>query len=224
MVSHCKGEEGIKMILFFCGAPKNASHFQMFIVQEALSQKGTAFSNPGNDIFHNHELEAGKKLLEHLDGLSEEMFLCKGHWGSQVERDILLSYENIRIFLIWRDVRDALVSQYFYDINKFGKSYRDFSRFYWWTGRLFLLQQISYRHVWTVTQDPRIQNSSFVELKQNFVEAASKLLAFANIQRVDLEDLDRRLALDRLSFANIQRVDLEDLDRRLALDRLRKKT
>jgi hypothetical protein len=187
------------MIFFFCGAAKNGSHFQMLIVKESMEQQGIKYEQVGDVIFHTHDLKAGRRLLDDLDKRTNEIFVCKGHWGAKTERDILLSYENIRIFHIWREIRDVLVSQYYHDMRESRKSYKDFSDFYRRIGRSFLFWQVAYRRTWMpVSGDSRVYSSRFTELKQNFREAASELLAFAGIEGVDLDNLEKRVALDRL--------------------------
>ncbi len=187
------------MILFFCGAPKHGSHFQMFVVQEALEQRGIPFQQVGNAIFHTHDLRAGVALLNELESRENEIFICKGHWGAKRERDLLLKYATVRVFLIWRDLRDVLVSQYYYDINKSGIRHRDFETFYWRSGRFLLREHLRYRRVWDeVGDDTRIVHTEFRALRERFREEAEGLLRFAEVEGVDLRDLEERLRLERL--------------------------
>ena len=105
------------MIYFFTGAPKHGSHFQMFIVQEAMEMAGIPFTQVGNKTFHERNLWKSKMLLDTMDKMKNVNWICKGHFGTKRERDLLLSYDNIKIFLIWRDIRDVLVSQYYALMN-----------------------------------------------------------------------------------------------------------
>ncbi|MGK7346169.1 MAG: sulfotransferase domain-containing protein [Candidatus Nitrospinota bacterium M3_3B_026] len=171
----------------------------MWIVQKSLDQLGEAYEYLGSGPFHEAGFENGIKLLREIDADTGERYICKGHWGEAGERDALLSVENIKIFLIWREIRDALVSQYYFNMRHHKRPYRDFDEFYWRHGRPYLLKnQVEYRRVWGEADDPRIVHTSYTRLKTDFDGEASRLLAAAGIRGVDMEDLKRRLSLDRL--------------------------
>lgn len=187
------------MILFFCGAPKNGSHFQKFILLESLLQKGLDFKKIGIRIFHLHKFREGKRLLDKLDKKKDKIFICKGHWGKRKERDLLLSYNNIRIFLIWRNIRDVLVSHYFYRLNKYGKDYTGFREYYLIEGRWFLLDQLKFRKNWqSVRNDSRVINASFARLVKNFHQATKEMVEAVGINGVDYDDLKKRVSLSNL--------------------------
>jgi hypothetical protein len=187
------------MVFFFCGAPKHGSHFQMFILTESLVQKGMPYEQVGNEIFHRRKLRRAKRLLDQLMGRNENVYVCKGHFGSRRERDFLLSYDRIKIFLIWRDLRDVLVSQYFYDMNKGGKTFKDFQDFYWKRGRWFLCYHVKFRRNWEgASKDPRVFTSAFPELKRDFSQSAVELLRFSGIEGVDTAALQHQLSMERL--------------------------
>jgi len=187
------------MILFFCGAPKNASHFQQHIITESLEQKGIPYSIEGAEIFHKHNWEAGQKLLEKLDKQNDKVFICKGHWGYPTERDILLSFKSIKIFFIWRNINDVIVSQYFYKKNKFGSLYKDFSEFFWKRdGRSFLFKILRFKNTWKNINDDRTIHIQFTELKTNFQNSAKKMTDFAGISNIDFNDLEKRVAIEAL--------------------------
>lgn len=135
-----------------------------------MIQKGVNFEQTGNKIFHANDYQRAKKLLNKLDENPNKTFICKGHWGKTFERDLLLSYKNIKIFLIWRNVKDVLVSHYFYKINKYGKKYDSFSEYYWTEGRRFLIDQMKYRNVWKkAAETSEVIESSFKNLKKKFL-------------------------------------------------------
>lgn len=190
------------MILFCNGAPKHASFFPMFILGEACRQRGLPYtSGMGKQILHNHRLRAAKKLLAELDAKPEERFLLKGHWGSIPERDALLSFATLKTVLIWRDLRDALVSQYLFDINKFGLKHPPFDAYYWGRsgGRENLVYQLRYRRVWQeVAGHERVHFTDFARLKSDFAAEAGRLLDFAGIEGVDFEDLKRRTSIENV--------------------------
>lgn len=184
------------MIFFFAGAPKNGSHLQLFVVRESLDQLGLPYRSVGNEIFHARDLKRAGGFLRKIDADSSTLYLCKGHFGLPRERELLLSFENIRIFLIWRDFRDALVSHYYYRVRKYKKAYADFSNYYWTEGRTFLLEQIHYRLTWSAAQhDHRVVSSSFSMFVKKFPPAALRLLSAADIRGVDIQRLQQQLSL-----------------------------
>ncbi len=189
------------MILFFSGAPKHASHFQFNIIREALVQQGIDFEHVGQKIFNAHDYKSIKELLDTIDSSNDKLYLVKGHLGYAFERDFLLSYKSMRVFLIWRDLRDVLVSQFYYLVNKGQKNYNNFSEFYWQhdSGRALFRYHLDYHKTWEqVAHDPRVFSSSFNELKNNFNKAASEMLEFCNIRNVDMNDLSNRISVDTL--------------------------
>jgi hypothetical protein len=144
-------------------------------------------------------LREAKKLLDRLEEHKAEIHVCKGHFGSKKERNLLLSYKNIKLFLIWRDIRDVLVSQYFYEINKFRKTFKDFSDYYWKYGRSLLCYHIAYKKVWdSVSDDPRVFSSSFSELTNDFTKSAGELLSFSGLDGIEMSALAENISLEQL--------------------------
>jgi hypothetical protein len=187
------------MIYFFCGAHKNASHFQRYIVEEALNLRGIEFAVAGNEVFHAHKWLDGYRLLRRLDRERNRIFLCKGHWGQAVERRILLSFESVRVFVIWRHILDVMVSSFHYQNNKFAAGYESFDDFYRAEGRQLFIRQVLYRRVWRLpSASPRVFQVNFEDLKSDFATYAGKMLAFAQIDGVSLDELAKQVSLERL--------------------------
>jgi hypothetical protein len=189
------------VIFFFNGAAKHASFFQMFIVKKALDQVGRPYSRLKNTYFHRHHRKSAGRQLKELSAERSGLFLIKGHWGEPHERDLLLSHDEIRIFLIWRDFRDVLVSQFFFEQNKFGRRFADFDDYYWryLGGRYELLRQLKYKRYWELSSHLRtVYVAHFHELKENFVRAAGAMLRFAGIDGVDLVRLEQDVTVERL--------------------------
>ncbi|MCL4872092.1 MAG: sulfotransferase domain-containing protein [Anaerolineae bacterium] len=183
------------MIYFFCGAPKHGSHFQLFIITESLKQQGIPFEPVGEKIFDHNDNEAAKKLLHELDQSPDEVFIAKGHF---LNKKLLLSYQNIRIFHIWRDMGDVLVSRYHYQMKRYGKTYQDFSDFYRRDGRTHMFYQLAYQNIWRSVCDPRVFHIDYAELRQHFQESVGNMLKFADLLGVDVADLEARVSLDNL--------------------------
>ncbi len=187
------------MIYFFCGAHKNASHYQRYIVEEALKQRGLDFRIAGNEVFNAHRWFAGRQLLRRLHLDRDQRYLCKGHWGRSVERWLLLSVPSVHVFLIWRHILGVMISAFHYENNKFAAGYGDFADFYWAEGRELFIRQVLYRRVWQAqARHPRIFQVTFEDLKADFPTHAGRMLAFAGIEGVDLGDLENKLSLERM--------------------------
>lgn len=187
------------MIYFFCGAAKNASHYQRYIIEEALKQKGLPYSVRGNDIFHRHDHVGARKLFSELDARREETFLCKGHWGSRKESQILLSFPSVRVFLIWRHLLDAIISAYHFENNLLGANNADFDEFYDQQGRIYYIEQLLYRRTWMSSIGrANVYEVNFEALKHDFAREAKSMLDFAGIQSVNLAALQEELKIERL--------------------------
>ncbi len=188
------------MILFFCGAQRSGSHWQRQTVVEALKQKGIPFTDIGvgdeEPVFHRHELKKAKDLLRSLDKPGENFFICKGHWGGVREKKILLSLSNVRIFFIWRDPRDAIISHYYYGINNHQRQCRDFDDFYWNQGGRFQLIRLSlYFHNWGNIRDERVVHTDFSGLKENFEDSAAKMTGSIGLSGVDYAALKEAVSI-----------------------------
>lgn len=189
------------MIYFFNGAAKHGSFFQYFIVQKALNQIATPYSQVKNTFFHRHYVRSARRQLKELSSSGDGLFLIKGHWGDPRERRLLLSCHDIKIFLIWRDFRDVLVSQFFFELNKFGRQFVDFDDYYWryLGGRYHLRQQLAYKRGWDSVASPgNVCAVSFEDLKNDFVPTAGALLRFAGIDGVDLARLEQDVTVEKL--------------------------
>lgn len=187
------------MILFFCGAPKHGSHFQMLTVTSALEQLGIAYERAGEEVFHRHDLEAAAALLRRLEAQPDRLFVCKGHWGAPAERDLLMSFPDVRVFLIWRDPGDVLVSQYYYAMNTEGQSPRDIAEYYYrYGGRYIALRHARYRAVWDRAGDARVHHTDYAGLVTDFDATAGALLEAADVTGVDLTALRDAVSLETL--------------------------
>lgn len=183
------------MIHFFAGAHKNGSHFQFYVVEEALRQRACPYRILGLDAFHTHDLNRSRELLADLRG-SDEIILLKGHWYRRRERQLLLGEENVKIFLIWRDLKDVLISSYRYRINKFGADDRGFRAFYFDDGgRDLLINQHLYKIAWSGEDT---HETSYEALVDEFPNEAERLLTYAGIDGVDLDALQAETSIGRL--------------------------
>ncbi|MBT7590764.1 MAG: hypothetical protein HN561_06805 [Candidatus Scalindua sp.] len=125
------------------------------------------------------------------------LFIAKGHYGTEKLRDMLLRVSNIKIFIIWREVRDQLVSYYYYLKDRRNVSFKGFDDYYWSIGYKFVIEQLEYRKVWTnVNKDPRIRVSHFALLKTDFAYEANKLFSFVGINDIDIDNIKNEVSLE----------------------------
>lgn len=187
------------MIYFFCGAHKNASHFQMHIMDEALKQKNVAYRYITEDELKPYNFRRARRFLAEIDRKRDHIFVCKGHWGKAKQRDVLLSLPSVRVFIIWRHILDVMISAYYYEKNRFQKAYSDFDDFYNDIGKILFIQQLLYRRVWDpVSSHPRVHIVSFEALKEDFASNTLAMLQFAKIDGVSIADLEAEVSLERL--------------------------
>lgn len=188
------------MIVLFNGAPKHASFFPLFIAMQACAQiNKTVVQEYSKKAINMHWLQSIKRDFLRQTKHTDTLFFIKGHFNSASERDALIDVPTMKIVLIWRDIRDVLVSQYFFDINKFSVNHGTFDKYYWKRagGRTNLLYQLAYRRVWDkVYAKQNIHYVDFFALKNDFVQEANKLLSFLDIFGVDMQDLKQRTSIE----------------------------
>ena len=179
------------LIYFFAGAHKNGSHFQFYVLEEALRQRSSAYRVEGADIFHERDLSRARKLFWELRG-TDDLILCKGHWHRRQEQKLLLGEKNLKIFLIWRDLKDVLISSYHYKINKFRANYKDFSEFYFNDGgRDLLIHQRLYRM--SLVGEVLSMRRAMKRWSRTFQREAALLLSYAGVGDVDLATLEAEI-------------------------------
>ncbi|MGI9449588.1 MAG: sulfotransferase domain-containing protein [Geminicoccaceae bacterium] len=183
------------MIHFFAGAHKNGSHFQFYALEEALKQRALPYRTLGLEALHAHDLNRSRALISELRG-ADETILLKGHWYRRREQTLLLGEETIKVYLIWRDLKDVLISSYHYQINKFGADDRGFRVFYFEDGgRELLIEQSLYRLAWS---GKGAHETSYEALVDDFPSEAKRLLDYAGVDGVDLDALQRETSIGRL--------------------------
>ncbi|MGI9491759.1 MAG: sulfotransferase domain-containing protein [Geminicoccaceae bacterium] len=183
------------MIHFFAGSHKNGSHFQFYVLEEALKQRALPYRILGLEALHVHDLNRSRALISELRG-TDQTILLKGHWYRRQEQTFLLSEKMIKVYLIWRDLKDVLISSYHYRINKFGADDRGFHVFYYQDGgRELLIEQYLYRLAWSGKET---HETSYEALVDDFPREAQRLLDYAGVDGVDLVALQHETSINRL--------------------------
>jgi hypothetical protein len=161
-----------------------------------------------NPSLHPNQLA---KFLASED-FSTQNYLCKNHFGNSRERNLLLSYPNVFVFNIKRDLRDVVVSAYYHDcrVQGFEGSFEDY---YWVWGRLHAHKVRKYHSVWDVSS-PQVYVSSYERLKQDFTLEVNEIANFLgfNLSIHQLEEIQFRTSFERFkqgekSTQTIQKSD-----------------
>lgn len=131
--------------------------------------------------------------------LSTENYLCKNHLYKKIERDLLLSYPNVLILDIHRDLKDVVVSAYHHWRRTEGYT-ADFKTYYWTRGRLVANHVRRGHYLWSSANSPQVYVSSYERLKANFqteVQAIGQFLGF-ELSTTDIERIQAETTLERL--------------------------
>lgn len=135
-------------------------------------------------------------------------YLAKGHYFEDGIRETLLSYENVYVLNIKRDLKDSLVAHFFHLIrqNKLSEGLalperrrQGFSDYYWRLGRYKAQQIMMYHRVWD-TPSPRVYISSFERLKTDFANEVKEIGIFLgfNFSLAEIAELRRKTSLETL--------------------------
>lgn len=182
------------MIHFFAGAPKHGSHFQLYIITEAMKQREISYEPIGVKIFDHNDSPAAKLLLDELAQKKNDNFVCKGHF---IDKKLLMSYQDIRIYLIWRRIGDVLVSRFHYLQRRYGRNFENFADYYQRDGRRHVFYQRVYNLLWKPEKDERVFHVDYFRLRKNFQEAVKPMLAFAGLSGIETERLEDTVSIER---------------------------
>ena len=113
-------------------------------------------------------------------------YIAKGHHFKQRVRNTFLSYDDVYVFNIKRDLKDSLVAHFYHLIrqNKLSADFAQperrregFSSYYWRLGRFKAQQIMTYHQVWDAPS-PKVYVSSFERLKTDFGGEVSRIGRF----------------------------------------------
>ncbi len=164
------------MLVIANGAFKSGSTWLFNIVRCMTGFPGIpeAYQNPGWDD-PSIAPDKLRELLARLD-LAGRDYLVKNHFGKRRQRDLILAHEHVRVLNIRRDLRDVVVSAYYYHRQKSG--YRgDFKAYYREMGRSVADHVRRYHALWDVA-DARVYTSSYEALKSDFRAEAQRVGRF----------------------------------------------
>lgn len=116
------------------------------------------------------------------------VYHSKGHVHAPRLRDLLLADDDVVVFDITRDLRDAVVSHY-YHFRRQQRVTWDFPTYYRRMGRYKAHQIVRYHEVWAVPH-PRVYVSSFERLKEDYAGEVRRLAGVLGTE-VDDDQIER---------------------------------
>jgi hypothetical protein len=163
-------------------------------VQQGLKQMGRSYEVLDPTVFHRRNLASAARLLKNAS--ADSLHLCKGHWSRKHELDLLFSFPQVRVLVIWRDIFDAMVSAYFYLMRSKHLVFRSFEDFYFRdVGRFIFCEQTMARHEFAGRP---IVETKFERLATAFETEAESLLSAIGVDGVDLNLLRESVAIPTL--------------------------
>ncbi|WP_224483070.1 sulfotransferase domain-containing protein [Robertkochia aurantiaca] len=186
------------MLVIANGAFKSGSTWQRNIIRHFMdfSPLPEAFRSPHHDSFIHTD-----KLQEIVDSdiIREKNFLAKAHIFKKEHIEILTrNTSDVYVFMIQRDIRDAIVSHYNHFINV-RRIKPSFNQYYWTVGRFKAMQILKYNQNWATYTD-NVLHSSFEQLKTHTRDEVLKFAEFlgVNPDTLDLESIIENTSLNKV--------------------------
>lgn len=187
------------MLVICNGAFKSGSNWLYRIVKLIIPGKPIPSEFHAEKEWHGISI-ASNKLSEFLGQVDykNENYVCKSHYDDVNIRNLLLSFDGVYILNIKRDIRDVIVSAYYYRNRKDGVK-RTFEEFYWEKGRSLIRFINQYHDIWQ-NINGKIYVSSYQKLHEDFDNEVSRIFNFLNynLKPKDLELLREKTNLDSL--------------------------
>jgi hypothetical protein len=140
-------------------------------------------------------------LLRNLDYRAND-YLIKNHFGAKEQRDLILSFQDVFVFDIERDLKDIVVSGYYYDMKFRDPSDREtFKRYYWTEGRYLADLVRNYHTVWNEAPRARSMLVSYGRLKEKFSEEVKEMGRFLGLE---LDEAELKRISDATSIGNLR--------------------
>lgn len=163
------------------------------------------FRNPSwlnSNIDPDKLADALARLDYHVDD-----YMAKTHFGKPEQRDLILSYDDVYVLNIKRDMRDVVVSAYYHECRNSGYE-GSFQDFYWQRGRKVAQQVADYHDVWS-TESSRIHTSSFERMLEYGADELRRIGDFLGFHPTHdcLEEIRDFLQIDRVRNATGQGHD-----------------
>jgi hypothetical protein len=174
------------MLVVLNGAPKGGSTWLVDLVR-SIDHYSVVPQKFQDKNWKNSSIDRRKlsQFLSEVDFKSRNYF-CKQHWSGFPEAKELLRNRDIRMINIVRDLRDVLVSRYFFDKLRGAFTGDSLAQFYEDTGRRIIAEYIAYHVFWHSTQ-PEPLLVSFEGLKLQFRTTVVAMLEYLRLTRSDAD-------------------------------------
>lgn len=187
------------MLVIANGAFKSGSTWQRNLI------KGLIDFEPIPEIFQSEMYTTfinSNCLSEIIESpeIKKHNYLAKGHFYKKAQIKLLTkNIEDVKIFMIERDIRDAIVSHYnhFINVRRFKPS---FKTYYWLIGRYKAIQLIKYNKNWAPFQH-NVFHSTFESLKK---DTLGELKRFADFLGVSIDERQIKEIIDANSIQKIR--------------------
>lgn len=171
------------MLVIANGAFKSGSTWQRNLIKGLMDFQPMPemLKSEGQDSFINANRLAD---IVKSSEIKTYNYLAKGHVYKRNQIELLTSnVDDVKIFMIQRDIRDAIVSHYnhFINVRPFKPS---FKTYYWLIGRYKAIQLTEYNKNWAPFQD-NVFHSTFESLKK---DTFGELKRFADFLGVVIDD------------------------------------
>ncbi len=170
------------MLIISNGAFKSGSSwlYRILCVMTGFAPLPEKYLNPEwrNPSIHPEKL---RDLLTELD-CQKQNYICKNHFGKRIQRDLILSHSDIFVISITRDIKDVVVSAYYY-FQRQENNTESFEEYYWSRGRKVAQSVINYNTLWDVSA-ANLYVTSYENLKNDF---DLELINFANTLKIQID-------------------------------------
>lgn len=186
------------MLLIFAGGHRMGSTYQSLIGLNALTQLGIPFRRTDNSALNSFHLQKVREAFKAADAQPDAYFVAKAHPAFPEQAETMLTAKNSRVFLVWREQQDALVSDFHFAQRRAGHVYKNFDDYFSRRGRKILLRNCLQKLVWEGIKDDRVRAWNYLDLVHDFETAAREMLDFAGLKNVDLDALKESVSIEQL--------------------------
>jgi len=151
--------------------------------------------NPNSEIVY-------ERLPEFLGALdfSSTDYLLKNHFGQVEQRDAILGTKDTLVVNIKRDLKDAIVSAYYYTM-KLSNQKRSFENYYWNEGRYLAGNMKRYHHAWESFPSSRVLLVSYERL---ITDPIVEVMGIGRFLGFDVTQDKARQVLDATSMKKLR--------------------
>ena len=206
-----RAEGEITVLVMANGAPKSGSTWMFNILSEMhnFAKPPPEFILDTKNVNPEIRYDRLADLLSKLNYRDED-YLIKNHFGEVKHRELVLSFDSVFVFDIERDIRDVVVSGYFYEMRRRSPEEREsFQRYYWTEGRYLADLVRNYHNVWREAPRDRAFLVSYNRLKTDF---SAEVLRMGQFLGLSLSDEQLRVIGDATSMNSLRKKYDDDGD------------